>query len=142
MHHHETSSMSPEVRQLTGRFFRFAGVGAIGTAGHYATLIALVHLAGAGAVPASSAGFLVGGIINYLLNYTFTFRSDRSHVSTAPRFFLIALGGFVLNGLMMSLLVNGIGLYYLLAQILTTGLILIWTFLANHYWTFGGHTSN
>jgi putative flippase GtrA len=124
------------------RFAKFAGVGAIGTVGHYVTLFVLVDVTGLDAVIASSAGFLVGAIINYALNYTFTFRSQQSHISTAPKFFAIALGGFFLNGAAMSLFVNRIGLYYLFAQVITTGLILIWTFLANHYWTFGETTGN
>ena len=134
--------MSPELRHLANRFTRFAGVGAIGTAGHYVTLIVLVDVLGVGAVLASSAGFLVGATINYILNYRFTFRSDRSHASTAPRFFAIALGGFFLNGAAMSLLVDRIGLHYILSQIVATGTILIWTFLANYYWTFRDHTAN
>jgi len=132
--------MSPELNQIANRFAKFAGVGAIGTAGHYITLFVLVDVASLDAVIASSAGFLVGGIINYVLNYKFTFRSQQSHSSTAPKFFAIALGGFFLNGAAMSLFVNKFGLYYLLAQVISTGLILVWTFLANHYWTFGDTT--
>lgn len=128
--------MSPELNYLVNRFVRYAGVGAIGTVGHYATLFFLVDFVGLGAVAASSTGFLVGGMINYLLNYKFTFQSQESHTTTAPRFFAIALGGFFLNGGAMFLFVNQIGLYYLLAQLVATGIILIWTFLANHYWTF------
>jgi putative flippase GtrA len=132
--------MSPELSRLANRFAKFAGVGAIGTAGHYVTLFVLVDMAGRDAVIASSAGFLVGAIINYVLNYRFTFESRQSHSSTAPKFFAIALGGFFLNGAAMSLFVNKFDLYYLFAQVITTGLILIWTFLANHYWTFGETT--
>ena len=127
---------------LANRFVKFAGVGAIGTAGHYITLFLLVDIGGIDAVVSSSAGFLVGAIINYVLNYQYTYRSSQSHVSTAPKFFAIAAGGFFLNGAAMSLLVNKLGLYYLLAQVISTGLILIWTFLANHYWTFGETTRN
>lgn len=134
-------NVSPELNHLAKPFTKFAGVGAIGTAGHYATLFVLVDLVGVGVVAASSAGFLVGGTINYLLNYKFTFQSQQSHTSTAPRFFAIALGGFLLNGAAMALFVSQIGLHYLLAQVITTGIILIWTFLANHYWTFGQSTS-
>lgn len=129
--------MTSKLQHLGERFAKFAGVGAIGTAAHYATLFVLVDFLGVGAVAASSAGFVVGGVINYLLNYRFTFRSQQSHTSTAPRFFAIALGGFFLNGAGMSLFADHIGLHYLLAQVITTGIILVWTFLANHYWTFG-----
>jgi len=132
--------LSPELRNVFERFVKFAGVGAIGTAGHYATLLILVNLVRLDAVVSSSAGFVVGGIINYALNYKFTFRSQQSHASTAPKFFAIALGGFFLNGLAMTFFVNKLGIHYLLAQVVTTGLILIWTFLANHYWTFSHST--
>ena len=129
--------MPPNLSRLADRFVKFAGVGSIGTAAHYATVFVLVDAVGVAAVAASSAGFLVGGLINYLFNYKFTFRSRQSHASTAPRFFGIALVGFFLNGAAMFWFVNQVGLYYLLAQIITTGIILIWTFLANYYWTFG-----
>jgi hypothetical protein len=68
-------------------FIRYAGVGAVGTAVHYGTLIALVQGLGANAVVASTAGFIVGAFVNYALNHQFTFASDRAHRVALPRFF-------------------------------------------------------
>jgi len=46
-------------------FFTFGLVGAVGAARHYATLIGLVELLSFGAVAATTAGFLVGMLVNY-----------------------------------------------------------------------------
>lgn len=121
---------------LVKQFMRFAGVGAIGTAGHYLTLVLLVEAAGVDAVPASLAGFVVGALINYHLNRVYTFRSDIAHRIALPKFLAIAAIGAVLNTLIMSLALNQLRLHYLLAQILATGIVLVWGFLGNRLWTF------
>lgn len=117
------------------QFLMFAAVGAVGTAGHYAVLIALVQLAGVPATIATTAGFAVGAVINYWLNYRITFNSSRSHLQALPRFMLIAATGAVLNGLVMWLLVRA-GVHYMLAQLVATALVLVWNYLLNRLWTF------
>jgi len=64
-----------------GQFLMFAGVGAIGTVGHYTTLIVLVQFWKVDPVFASSFGFVVGAVINYILNYHFTFQSEAAYGS-------------------------------------------------------------
>ena len=118
------------------QFVKFAGVGAIGTAAHYATLVLLVQTQWAGPVIASSAGAVVGAVVNYLLNYHYTFASNRRHREAFWRFFTIAAVGFLLNGLLMALLTQQLALFYLLAQVITTLLVLVWNFLGNRVWTF------
>ena len=56
-------------KQLISQFISFAGVGIIGTAGQYATLILLVQLFDIQAVLSSGFGAVVGALINYYLNY-------------------------------------------------------------------------
>ena len=120
------------------QFLRFTGVGAIGTTGHYITLVLLVEVMGIDAVPASLTGFVVGALINYHLNRTYTFRSDVSHRIALPKFFTIAAAGALLNTLIMSLAINQLNLHYFLSQIMATGIVLIWGFLGNRLWTFNG----
>src|SRR5262245_28789177 len=55
--------------KLLKQFTLFTGVGAIGTAGHYAVLIVMTSGFGVDAVAASAVGSVVGAIVNYLLNY-------------------------------------------------------------------------
>jgi putative flippase GtrA len=127
---------------LLRRFLAFAGVGVIGTAAHYLTLTVLFEVLGLSAVISSSAGYVVGAVVNYLLNYRYTFRSSLSHARTAPMFFAIAGVGFFMNGAIVALLTGRFSLHYLLAQVVATGTVLVWNFLANHFGTFREHASS
>lgn len=117
------------------QFVRFGTVGAVGTAAHYGVLFALVEGCAASVVLATSVGALLGAVINYLLNYRFTFASVRPHQEVLPRFMLIAAAGLVLNAAIMAVLPR-VGLYYLVAQVLATGAVLTFNFAANRLWTF------
>jgi len=119
------------------QFVRFAAVGVIGTIGHYAVLVALVHLIGVHPVIASAAGSVVGALLNYALNYKFTFKSNERHTVALPKFFIIMSIGFTLNLAIMYVGVSLWEIYYLLVQVVATGIVLMWNFLGNRFWTFG-----
>lgn len=122
------------------QYVMFAGVGAIGTAGHYLVLVLLVELYALAPVVATTAAFIVGAIINYILNYRYTFSSDKPHLQAMSKFFTIAFIGMTFNGLVMDYGTRELELNYLLVQILATILVLQWNFFANRLWTFaGGH---
>ncbi len=114
----------------------YALVGAVASLAHYAVLIALVEIGGAPPVPAALCGYVVGGIVSYLLNRRHTFASDRPHREAAWRFALVALLGFGLTYAFMRLFVERLGAPYLPAQILTTILIMFVSFAINRIWTF------
>lgn len=122
--------------KIAGQFALFSVVGVFAAVGHYGTLIALSELAAVGPVAASLAGFVVGGIISYVLNYRFTFRSTKEHREAFAKFLTVAAVGFVVNGLLMAALTGPGELHYLVAQVLTTLAVLLWTFSCNRYWTF------
>lgn len=117
------------------RLVRFAIVGAVGTAAHYGLLLALVEGLGAAPLAGSVAGFGLGAVVNYSLNRLFVFRSGRAHREALPRFVVVALAGLGWNALLMALL-TALGLHYLVAQILTTALLLLWHYGAHAVWTF------
>ena len=121
---------------LLRQFIKFTGVGFMSAIGHYGLLIALVQLATVQPVSASAAGALLGAWINYSLNYRYTFHSTRRHRESVLRFGVVAAIGLVLNTLFMWVGVDVIGAHYLLSQIVTTGLVLIWSFAGNRFWTF------
>jgi putative flippase GtrA len=124
------------------QFLTFSGVGLVAAVAHFGVLIALVE--GGGIVPvfATLWGFLAGAGVSYVLNRRYTFRSDRPHRSAAPRFLAVAIGGFVLNGLVMWLLNESWGMQYLLAQFVTTAIVLVWNFSVNRWWTFRAGTDD
>ena len=125
-------------RTLYAQMLSFASVGAAWTAAHFVLLIVLVEHAGVDAVWASTASFLAGAVINYGLNYRFTFRSTKPHRETALRFFAVAFTGMALNGAFMHVAINLLSWHYLPSQIVATALVFFWNFFANRVWTFRG----
>lgn len=119
------------------QLFKYAVVGLMGTFCHYMVLVLLVELTVMGPLVASCWGFLVGALVNHELNRRFVFSpSGRSYRDSGTRFMVVALLGFLLNLLVMSGLLHGMGLNYLLSQVLATGVVFLVSFTANKSWTF------
>jgi putative flippase GtrA len=121
---------------LSLRFARFAGAGAIATFAQYNVLILLVNFGHVAPPVASALGYIVGALVGYYLNYRYTFHSQKKHAAAMGKFFAIAFVGLNLNTGIMVLATGSLGLHYLLAQILATGLVLILNFIGNQFWTF------
>ena len=82
---------------------RFCISGGIATALHYLIMLLAMH---AGIFPstATALGALAGAIINYLLQYRFTFNSRRKHMSASTRYGAVAALGWMLNLAFFNLL--------------------------------------
>lgn len=128
----KNQSVSPLLFKLA----RYIGVGGIGTAGHFLVLWTLVNQWQFNELLATTLGFVVGGLINYWLNYHFTFASKQNHQETAIKFFTIAILGMLLNGIAFSFFSHYFMLHYLISQLLSTILVLAFTFVLNLQWTF------
>ena len=120
------------LRQTTS----FVGVGLMSTSVHYLVLVTMVQLLGTAPVPSALLGFCCGGFVSYHLNRRHTFSSDRPHGEAVWRFAVVAGVGFVMTFLLMGLFVDRWSRPYLLAQVVTTGIVMFWTFAANRMWTF------
>lgn len=134
--------MPDSVGIIVRQFLSFAGLGLIGTSAHYATLFTLVEALALNPVLASSVGFVVGALVNYYLTRTYTFRSSTPHVYGLPKFAMVAAVGMFLNTSIMSLITFFTSIHYIVAQIVATGIILIWNFLGNRFWTFAPGSKN
>ena len=128
--------LDPSRRLLVRQFLGFAAVGVVGTAAHFATLLILVRKFHLDPVWSSVIGFIVGALVNYLLNYRVVFQSRKRHVEAMSQFFTVAGVGLLLNAAIMAFAVQSLNLHYLLSQILATGTVLLWTFAGNRIWTF------
>ena len=85
---------------------------------------------------AATASFSVAVVSSFLLNTFWTFRAaEGAWQRRAPRFFAVALVGVSLNAGIIFLLVEG-GLHDMLAKIAATGIVLMWNFTAQKFWTF------
>lgn len=115
--------------------FSFLFVGGFATGLQYVLALLFAYLLGMSAPLASTLGYAISAVANYLLNARLTFRSTRSHRQTAPRFIVVAGTGLALNYLLLSCFV-GFGLHVVIAQILTTLFVILWNYVINALWTF------
>ncbi len=118
------------------QFITFLGVGAIATACHYLVLLLLVEIGQVLPVTASTVGAIVGAVVSYCLNRSYTFHSKSAHTKTAPKFFIVATLAVVFNTILMAAFTIWLRLPYFLAQALTTCLLIIITFGLNKLWSF------
>lgn len=118
------------------QFLLFSMIGAVGTGGHFITLILLVEFVSLAAVWATTVGFVVGAVINYFLNYYLTFKSDKAHRDAMLKFFTVALLGAGTNMLIVFVGVDVMMLHYLLVQLVASFIVLMWNFSVNKLWTF------
>lgn len=126
-------------RPLVMQLATFIAVGLTAAVAHFLVLGTLVELDLLGPVSASMIGFVVGTLVTYTLNSRFTFRSTRSHAGALPRYFVVAGVAFVLNGVLMDLFTHRLGIFYLVSQLLTSALVLCWTFNSYRLWAFAEH---
>ena len=120
-----------------GRSFPvYVGSGGIATASHYAVTVVAVELLSVAPVLATSIGFLVGAIVKYWLNYAVAFQSRARHAAAMTRFALMLALMLGLNTLLFALLERGLGLHYLLAQAITTILLIPPGYVVSRQWVF------
>ena len=71
-----------------------------------------------------------------MLNYFFTFKSDKGHGEAAAKYFSLLAVGWCINTGLMWFLVHEQGWHVWLAQVLATGLGLVWNFAGSRWWAF------
>jgi putative flippase GtrA len=128
------------IRHFPRQLASYVLAGGLTAIAHYGVLIGLVELAHIDPVPATLAGFVVGAVVSYALNRWLTFDATRSHGQASWRFALIAAGGFGLTGVLMHLFVTRAGLPYLPMQLVTTGIVMVFSFLGHKFFSFADRT--
>ena len=125
-------------RQIT----TFFGIGALSSVADYATRFVSLEFVGERATIAALAGYIVGGVVNYLLNRSHTFETTRTHAEAGWRFAVVMAVGFSLTYVFVRFFTEGLGLapsrwrdYG--AFVVTTGIVFCWNFVAHKLWTFG-----
>ena len=118
------------------QLLRYASVGGLATAAHWALLAVLVEGAGMAPWVASGCGAVLGAQVAFFGNRCYTFGHAGPLWPAWWRFMgTAALGG----GVGMAVVATGValGLHYLLAQAVATALGLLLTYTVNRVWTFG-----
>ena len=116
--------------------FRYLISGGTAALVHFAVLTALVEWFSAQPLLATSVGFLIGSLINYLLQYHWTFEADGRHHIMLSRYAAVALTTMSINSVLFWTFTEQFDMYYLLAQLVATGMMVVVNFLINKHYTF------
>ena len=88
---------------------------------------------------ANSLGFMAAASTNYLLNRWWTFRSHDPEVAQQyVQFVGISAIGLILNNIIIYLLNDKARLNFYLSKLIAIGLVTLWNFCMNYYFTFTG----
>ena len=103
---------------------RFVVSGGVSTLSHWLTMALLIIV---GMVPAlaTATGALVGAIVNYLAQKTFTFKSRKQHRITIPRYIAACAILWIANLVVFILLNVSLSIAVAPAQFLTTAIVAI-----------------
>ena len=128
-------------REFVRRLGKFLVVGVSGALVNNLTLFTFYQLLRIPLVLASSVAVLVSIANNFVWNDRWTFKQRHGVVSSAmrrfARFGAASLGGLVLTTGTLWLLVNEVGLNYLVANLLAIGAGTASNFVINSRWTYG-----
>jgi len=110
------------------QLLRFIVSGGAATAVHYLVMGMLIFF-GISAVVATGTGALVGAVLNYVLQYYFTFRSIRRHIHSLISYTAASGLAWLSNLLLFMLFYDYIGINIVFAQLLATALVTIQNYL-------------
>ncbi|HEX7044656.1 MAG TPA: GtrA family protein [Burkholderiales bacterium] len=120
---------------MIGAFARYSAVSAIGTAVYLILFFALVALP-MGAVGASVLAFIPALVIQFLLNYHWTFRSRGEKLPAFGKFAVVSATGLGLNVLVMHAGVNLAGIDPRYVVVLALLAVTINNYTLNRVWSF------
>lgn len=116
---------------------RFGAVGVSGTALDFGITYLSKEIFKTSKYIANALGFVIAASSNYYLNRIWTFHSSDSHVGMEfTRFFTVALIGLGINTLIIYYVNQKLGKNFYVAKVVATGVVLMWNFLANQFYTF------
>lgn len=108
------------VKKVGFQFGRYLLVILASACGQYLVFWALTSLLTLYTPLASALGYLFGSVINYTLNYFYSFRSQHKHTSTILRFYGAVAFGFAINTSCMFLFTDRLELSIWPSQIAAT----------------------
>ena len=124
-------------RRGVRQFVKFGVVGVTSTVIDWVIYLALTRVFGTFYLIAKVISFLVSVINSYVWNRRWTFRStEPKKLHQFSKFLVVAAIGLGLNTLIMYIVVSKLLLHDIIGLVLATGIVMIWNFLANKFYTF------
>ena len=115
---------------------KFAVVGATSAIIDFGLLYVLTDFVNWHYLLSATVSFIIAAIYNFILNRSWTFRSNGKKRKQIPIFFAIVGSGVLLNNFIMWFGVEQTGLWYIYAKVIAAAIVTIWNFMGNKYLTF------
>ena len=121
---------------LRQQLFTFGIIGALAGFIDYAIMVILHEITELEPVTAATFGYIAGAINSYFFNKNITFKRSNNYVLYLCKFATIALFSLFLNVIFMQIMIHRLGIYYMIAKIITMVILLFMNFYAHKFWTF------
>jgi len=116
--------------------FRYLVGGGTGAVVIFALLSLLVEVFHVMPLVATTVSFVIGSLVNYTMQYYWTFEATGPHRVMLTRYALVTLVTMSLNTGLFWAFTELLGIHYLIAQGLSIGLIIGVNFFINKHFTF------
>ncbi|MBQ6237835.1 MAG: GtrA family protein [Bacteroidales bacterium] len=121
------------------KFLKFCVVGVSGTAIDFGLTWLCKEIFKIPKFLANAIGFVVAATNNYILNRIWTWGSTSDQVGVEyVKFFTVSLIGLGLNTLILYIFNEKIKLNFYVSKVIATGVVMLWNFFANNFFTFAG----
>ncbi len=110
------------------QFFRYIFVGGVATIVDMGSLYIFTSIMGLNYLISAAIAFILGVATNYLLCIAWIFESTGRVKKEVILFVVIGIGGLILNEIIIWLLVEEVGLYYMVAKAVAVVIVLGWNF--------------
>ncbi|MCI8939636.1 MAG: GtrA family protein [Dorea sp.] len=113
------------------QIIRFGFVGGGAFAIDYGIMIFLTEIAGINYLVSSAVSFVISVIFNYILSvkWVFDVSGERSRTQDLTVFMILSLIGLGINQLIMWLTVDKLHIFYMLAKIGATAVVMVYNFV-------------
>lgn len=120
-----------------GQMLRYAVVGGTGAIIDFGLLYILKEYFGWHYLVSATLAFIFSALFNFYLNRVWTFKSSGNSRKQLLIFSFVSVSGLCLNNSILYIVVKWLGIYYVYyAKVLAVGLVTIWNFIWNKYFTF------
>jgi putative flippase GtrA len=123
--------------KFKNKFFKYCVVGSFGTFVDLFFIYIFVDVFYLPVILSASISFVLAATSNFVFNNVWTFEKNNETVKAKyAKFMTVSIIGLMFTVILMYILNTLLSVWYLLAKVITSILVLIWNFYANSKWTF------
>lgn len=123
--------VSDNIEHLLVQIFKFGIVGVIATIIDFVFLYIFKDICGLGLLISNTLAFVISVIYNYIASMMFVFDVDKSKskIKNFVIFVICSFIGLLLNDLIVYLITDKLGIYYMISKVVATVFVMVFNFV-------------